>query len=435
MRPRWFGCVAWLTVALSGCGSLPSRHSSSPGNVVRIAGTKGHWQILLNGRPFELQGVGAAYARGSDGADYLAMARAMGANTVRTWGTRQGTREFLDQAHRYGLYVDAGIWLNPVYEDGTCSYITDTAYQRQVRDETIQYVTAYKNHPAILFWNIGNETIHFTRKEEERVAFSRFLEALVQEVHAIDPHHPVIHTSAFTSAVDYVKRYAPSVDIFGLNVYGGLEDAHREVIDKLSIPYVVTEFGPIGPWDRPRDIHGKAIELTDVERSEFYEQQAAFIQRHRGYALGGFPFALGEANQVSLIWWNLNYQRYKRFAFLKLQALYTKQPMGNRPPAVRALEFSKQQALRPGEPFEIRVDYWEPEGEAVEFRYFASTSEETPTLEEFQNREIPLKVDGRGPVVKAEAPRQEGIYRIYVVAVDPHDLAGTLSGTISVTAP
>ena len=360
------------------------------------------------------------------------MAREMGANTVRTWGTRQGTPAYLDSVYEAGLFVNAGIWLNPAYEDGTCSYITDNPCTRQARRETIEYVSMHKDHPAILFWNIGNEVVHWTKSEEERVAFARFLEELIQEVHAIDPNHPVIYTSAYTTAVDYIARYVPSLDILGLNIYGGLEEAHEAVVSKLDIPYVVTEFGPLGPWSQPTDVNGKAIDLTDVEKAFWYETYATLIQQYRGHCLGGYAFYLGESNQVSLTWWNVNFGPHKRSQFLTLEQLYAGRPIQNKPPHVSEVTLSKQQNLNPNEEFEICVRMREPEQEAVTFRYLASTVQEEANLEEFQNQEIPLVVEGRGSTVKARAPMQAGVYRIYAVAVDPHGLAGTASTTISV---
>ncbi len=431
-RPQPIVLLVILLVFFNGRHTFPQDERPSSGNIVAISGAKGHWGIVLNGRSFELRGVGIGYARGRDGTDYLAMARAMGANAIRTWGIRQGTLEYLDAAYKHGLYVDAGIWLNPAHEDGTYSYIHDEAYKRQVREETLRYVKEHRHHPAILFWNIGNETIYWTKREEERVAFCRFLDDLVREVHAIDPHHPVIYTSAFTTAVDYVKRYIPSLDAIGLNIYGGLEEAHQEVVSQLNIPYVVSEFGPLGPWDRPKDVNGKPVDLTDVEKADYYEQYATLIERYRGYGLGGFAFYLGETTQVSLTWWNLNDRQHPRLSFLTLAQAYTGRPIQNKPPVVFDLAVNKQANLHPGEAFEIRVRYREPEGEAVTFHYAASTDRETSTLEEFPNQEVPLGVEGDGAVVTANAPTQPGIYRIYVVALDPHGLAGTLSATIHV---
>jgi hypothetical protein len=419
-------------VLLDGCRAALPLGQSSPGNRVTITGEKGNWNLTVNGKPFQLKGVGVGYARGADGTDYLAMARELGANTVRTWGTRQGTPEYLNRAHREGLYVNAGIWLNPVYEDGTCSYLTDAAYQRQVRRETLDYVKKHRRHPAILFWNIGNEVISFTKREEERVGFARFLEQLVQEVHALDPDHPVVYTSSFTTDVPYIQQYVPSVDLIGLNIYGGLEAAHLEVTTRLNIPYVVTEFGPLGPWDRPRDLNGRPVDLTDAEKAVLYQEHGELIRSYRGYCLGGFAFLLGETSQASLTWWNMNYKRYRRRPFLTVKELYTGEPTQNYPPVVSALELSKQQNLQPGEEFEIRVAVREPEGEAVHIQYVASTDRDHGVFEESPNQEIPLKVvAGEGPV-KAQAPAESGMYRIYALAIDPHGLAGTLSRTISV---
>lgn len=402
------------------------------GNVVKIIGEKGSWKVILNEKPFPLKGVGMGYTHGAEGVDYLALAKEMGANTVRTWGERHGTKAYLDLAFERGLYVNAGIWLNHVFEDGVCSYLTDNDCTRDARIDVINYVKKYKNHPAILFWNIGNETIHFTESEEERIAFSRFLEELIKEVKLIDPNHPVVYTSAYTTAIDYIERYVPSLDIIGINVYGGLDKAHRQVKEKLNIPYLVSEYGPQGPWDQFNDINGKPIDQSDIDKAVLYQRHTKFIQEAQGYCLGGYVFYLGESTQVSLTWWNLTLKEHKRLSFVLMQQAYKNETITDRPPFIREITLNPQQGLAPGQMFDIHVDMLKKDNEGVRFRYYASTDNEHTDLDEFPNKEVALLIEGVGATVKARAPEEEGIYRIYAVALGENDLVDTLSSTISV---
>lgn len=410
--------------------------SSSKGNVVAISGTKGQWKILVNGEPFELKGVGAGRLTDKDSqADFLRLAKEMGANTVRTWGISQGTKEYLDKAHKLGLYVDAGIWMNIVEQDGTCSYLYDEECKARMRTETLDYVRTYKDHPAVLFWNIGNETFFWTKDDEERVAFAHYLEHLIKEVKEIDPDHPVVYASAFDTAVEYVQHFIPSLDIFGVNAYGGLEQIHHIVTEKMDIPYMVTEYGPLGSWDRGKDVNGRPVELTDQSKASYYKKLGHTAESYRGYCLGAFPFYLGEATDTGLTWWNLTYKQYKKLSYLVLQEFYTGQKSADVQLAnIVSMELSKRKGLRPAEPFEINVKTDRPSSENTEYRYFASTDLDFD-LTEFSNAQVPLEVAGSGAEVEAKAPQEPGIYRIYAVAITDGRYASTLSKTISVVQP
>ncbi|MDD4878889.1 MAG: glycoside hydrolase family 2 TIM barrel-domain containing protein, partial [Candidatus Omnitrophica bacterium] len=224
--------------------------AAAPGSVVKVTGKKGSWSLEVNGKAFYIKGAGVGKMTGLGGANYLKMAQELGANAVRTWGTDQGTQEYFDTALKYGLMVDAGIWLNYAKKGTEYSYIGDNEYKRKKRQEITDYVNKFKGHPALLMWNIGNEAIFFTKDEEERAALAKFLGETVQMVHKLDPDHPVIYTSADTTALPYIQQYVPGLDIFGMNIYGSVRISHGKW-DKsgLDMPYCVTEYGPHGPWD------------------------------------------------------------------------------------------------------------------------------------------------------------------------------------------
>jgi hypothetical protein len=285
---------------------------------VRVKGEKGSWYLEVNGKPFYIKGAGCGLAKGKRGEDYLKLAKELGANAVRTWGIDQGTKEYLDNAHRYGLMVCVGIWLDWVNEEGGYpSYVYDDEYKKQKRKEVLDYVNEFKNHPAILFWGVGNEAIYWTKDSKEKIAIAQFLESLIQEIHKVDPLHPVIYASALDyEELKIIKEYVPSLDIVGINSYGSIRFCHGKW-DYLgfNIPYVITEFGPYGPWDRPKDINGISIEQSDSQKARLYKEYIGQIFEFKGYNLGAFAFHLGETTQESMTWWNVNEGNLKRESF------------------------------------------------------------------------------------------------------------------------
>lgn len=407
-------------------------NSLQKGNVVQINGAKGRWDLLINGEPFRLKGVGAGRVHGKyKKADYLKLAKDLGANAVRTWGIDHGTQEYLDKAHEYSLYVNAGIWMNPVYDDGKGSYQDNEKYKNALAKEILTYVYKNKNHPAVLSWNIGNEVLFWTKSEEERIAFCRFLEEIIQEVHRIDPHHPVIYTSALTTAVSYIKKYIPSLDILGVNAYGGFDQAHQEIVENLDIPYIVTEYGTLGSWDSVKDMNGIFIESNDEVKAHYYKKFAHKIKSFYGYCLGGFAFYLGDTTQSSSTWWNLTYGTYPKYSYLVIQEMYTGIKMKLKPPVIKDVVFSKRKELDPGEGFSVEVKL-RSERDHLTYEYFATTAYETIYLEEYPNREISIYVEGEGPEVKLRAPSQPGIYRVYAVVKDEAGRASIFNKSISV---
>ncbi len=92
--------VLCLLVTMSGCSVF-----SSKGNSVQVKTINSGYELFVNNAPFYIKGVGAGEAFGKKGENYLALAKELGANVVRTWGTDQGTQKYLDEAHRQGLLV------------------------------------------------------------------------------------------------------------------------------------------------------------------------------------------------------------------------------------------------------------------------------------------------------------------------------------------
>ena len=410
---------------------------------VVIKGEKGDWSLEVDGEPFEIKGVGCGLGRGASGEDYLKMAKDMGANVVRTWGTDQGTQEYLDRAAELGLKVIAGIWINYVGAKGECSYRYDKEYMAAKRREIADYVLRFKDHPAVLMWGVGNEAIFFTEDEAERAALCRFLDEMIREVHRLDPSHPVVYASAGFTELGYLADAVPSLDVVGINEYGGIRTAHgsweRHGFDK---PYIFTEYGPHLSQDRPRDANGRATELMDYQKASLYEEMTEQIRSFRGYNLGGVVFHLGETTQESMTWWNLNQGGKKRPSYWVMYELYT----GQRSPCVRLPDGqaggpARQACVRLRK---LRLDKgrvppggWvsatiqpidEAQGAAVSYK--VSTAREG-VLQYFVNAWVPVDVEADGLTARIRMPAKKGVYRVYGF-VEKEGCVASASGTVAV---
>ncbi len=398
---------------------------------VRVEKNGTGWQLLVDGSPFYIKGAGCGRAYGIKGEDYLRMARDMGANCVRTWGTENGDQEYLDKAREYGLMVDAGIWLNWIDPGKKFSYKGDTQFKRDKWNEAVGYVRRFKGHPAVLMWNVGNETMSFSNDEEEKIAFCAFLETLIKEIHAIDPGHPVIYSSAGYTEFSYLKKYVPSLDIVGANCYCGIGIIHsmweRTGFDK---PYVITEFGPYLPMSGMQDVNGRSMELGDYQKASLYKRYAAQLVGLKGCNLGGFVFHLGDTSQESMTWWNVNHEYFKKQAYWVMYERYTGLPAPFAAPRLGRLILSKQKGLRPGETFEAEVQVMGTDREYVYDCLLSTTIE--GVQQHYVNEYVDAGVTGSGPKVTVRAPDTEGIYRVYFFVKDNAGNMSAVSKTIEV---
>lgn len=400
-------------------------------NVVRVVGERGAWSLEVNGRPFEIRGVGCGVAIGKKGEDFLLMARDMGVNCVRTWGTDQGTHAYLDRAHQLGLLVDAGIWIN--WEDPKIgmTYLKDNRHLRARRKEALDYVRRFKNHPAVLMWNVGNEAFFHSKSDEEKAAMSVWLEELVRDIKRIDPNHPVMTTEADAGALAYLRRI-PSLDLIGVNTYGSVRSVHGRW-EKLGFecPYVITEYGPTLPSDSQKDENGQPIELRDADKAKIYANLTSQIREFRGACLGGFVFHLGDTTQESLSWWNLNQSDAKRESYWKMRELYTGDKVPVPLPRVQSLQLSRT-TLAPDEPFDAQIVLRDRGQGSLKFWFEMSTSQQN-VLQHYVNQRIdPRATWLPSGTARLIAPSKEGIYRVYAFVRDEKGSLSSLNRTIRV---
>lgn len=428
--PRFFISLIFpvvLIAASAGCGAYK-------GNQVSIAKPPaGGYELIVNGVPLYIQGVGVGEGWGKEGENYLALARELGANTVRTWGVDQGTQKYLDEAHRQGLFVFAGIWINFTDKKQGVCYTGGCEERLKAKEkEALDYVRAFKDHPAVIAWNVGNECLFFTKDENEKIALAQFIEKLIVQIKKIDPHHPVVYASVNTLDLKYLKKYVPSLDIVGMNIYGSVIGSQSGWTGlSFDKPYVVTEFGPLGPWDLPKDQHGKMVELSDYVKAGQYKTHWSLIRERRGKNIGGFVFHLGETSQESLTMWNLNDGVLKKEPFVVMQKFYgaAKEPLDHAP-KIRSFQ-GVPPIVSPGQDFDVRVAAEDPEGSDLSYEFKASSAAQD-VLQYYVNEEVPLEVKGKGPNVTILAPQKPGIYRIYAFVRDTMGRSSSANDTMEV---
>lgn len=147
----------------------------------------------------------------------LDLLKSMNANGIRTW--TEPNALLLDELSDRKMMVAVGLILpwGDIYNDPV-----------RLQAETnriIAYVNTYKNHPAVLFWIMGNEIeLHFSPGQApiQTPLYFAFLERLAQAIKAADPNHPVATAVAFNpTLIQTYNNTVPSMDIWAVNTYPG----------------------------------------------------------------------------------------------------------------------------------------------------------------------------------------------------------------------
>jgi len=169
--------------------------------------------IMVDGEPYLIKGI--CYHPvpiGSDKRDFsnlrqdMKLMKEAGINTIRVYEPIT-EEEVLDYIDAVGMKVIMGFGYD----------------QKGVFDiksgSVIDYVKAYKDHNAILFWELGNEYNYHPKWFENDIAnWYRIMERTAQEIKKLDASHPVA-TAHGELPSDLALSMARSIDVWGMNVY------------------------------------------------------------------------------------------------------------------------------------------------------------------------------------------------------------------------
>ncbi|MFE2427680.1 discoidin domain-containing protein [Streptomyces sp. NPDC059373] len=408
--------------------SVPSGASD-----VHVTGSQGAWQLSVNGSPYQVKGV--TWGPSNTTADaHMRDLKALGVNTVRTWGTDAASQPLLDSAAAYGLKVVNGFWLNQ-----GADYVNDTTYMNNTLADIKKWVTAYKDHPGVLMWDVGNEVILTTQDhysgdaiEQQRIAYAKYVDTVAQAIHAIDPNHPVTSTDAWTGAWKYYQAYTPHLDLYAVNSYGAVCDVKQAWTDGgYTKPYIVTESGEPGEWEVPADSNGVATEPADTAKRDGYLNAWKCVSGHTGVALGATLFHYGTENDFGGAWFNLEPHGWKRLSYYAVAQAYGGKPQADTPPVISAMTLSNTGTVPAGGTFTLAATATDPDGDTIRYQlmYCSKYVDGSTGL---KNVAFTQTGDGRFTVT---APRTLGVWKVYVYAYDGHGNVGIETRSFRVVAP
>ena len=257
--------------------------------------------LLVDGAAFDIKGIcwnpipvgekhpdGLAFRKDSPAysLEYierdLTLIAEAGFNTLRTYQPILD-RDVLDLAHAYGLKVIVPVLI----------------HHATTNDEAKQLVSSLMNHPAILFWEIGNEWNYnnFYNYEGSYGQSVARISEVIAIIRSIDTNLPISTNYGEIPSRDLVDGL--DVDIWSLNIYrsddfGDVFEVWEGLSDK---PMYIGEYGADAIDNRndaalyaPYDQEFAVVKLTKQIIAEYASQD-------RGSVLGGAVFEFSDE------WW------------------------------------------------------------------------------------------------------------------------------------
>jgi len=259
--------------------------------------------ILKNengGFDLSIDGV-KTYIKGVGGTNKIDLAAQNGSNAFRTWGgNTKSISRAVELAAQNNMFIMQGISLPKEPE----RYL-DEEFKANTMQSVRKIVEAFKDDPNILIWGLGNE-IELGGRNNSAYSWG-FVEKLAKMIKSIDSRHLVATVITHNQrALDSIAKYAPSLDLVGINSYGSIDKVEEIVLESsYEGPYMITEWGPTGWWETSKTDWGAPIEQTSEEKRVVYENRYNDYIYGSERCLGSFVFLWGQKEERTPTWFSM----------------------------------------------------------------------------------------------------------------------------------
>ncbi len=297
-----FRCRGKLTLILSPLlffilFSCSNRHEKKEEKVVFVKKTPAGYQMFRNGEPF--------YIKGASGNINLNALQKAGANTVRIYDTLN-LKQVLDDSHKYGLAAIVDIPF-PRYSKEFSVY-KDKNFIEAHSNAIRQLVLKHKDHPALLFWMLGNE-IMYPYIYGNRHFYTHF-NGLIDLIHELDPNHPISTALASFGGKRLTSIYirSPKLDFISFNIFGALSSLEEEKTKYtfgMDQPFFISEWGINGPWEETQNLWGVPIEKNSTDKAMMVKDRYKSFIANNGNCLGSTVFYWGTKQESTPTWFSI----------------------------------------------------------------------------------------------------------------------------------
>ncbi|GGG57691.1 hypothetical protein GCM10011378_37230 [Hymenobacter glacieicola] len=395
---------------------------------VKVVRTAQGYQLLRGGKPY--------FIKGGAGLHHYDQLQAAGANSVRLWSADYAD-DRMNEAHRHGLTVMLGLWLE--HASKKFDYYDKEQVARQ-KENLRRQVLQYRYHPALLAWDVGNEL----DLESATPQVFRSVNDIARMIHELDPYHPV--TTTLTSSVvrlKQIKSLCPAIDFISFNAFGNLLDL-GERLEKIdgSTPYLVTEFGARGYWESPVTSWQAAKEQNSTQQAAFIRQRyLKTVLGDRAACLGSYVFFWGNKFEYTPTWFSLFAPTGEKTAVVDvMQELWSGRAPRNRAPNISDLWLtangSHNNQLLPQTEYVVQLATTDPENDSLRtvwevFPDIILKAEANDTRESSLAtpsdavRDVVLAANSQRAVLRT--PQRPGAYRLSVHVFDGQGSVATAS--------
>jgi len=421
----------WLLVALATCLGANCARSQVVSKTIQpvkvaLRHTDGKWRLYVNQKEFFIHGAGLEYG------DQEKLVAA-GGNSFRTWrpeNGRESGQQVMDRAAKNGLYVAMG--LDVARERDGFDYADTNAVAKQLaKIKTI--VLQFKNHPALLFWDIGNElnlNSHNPRVWDAVNEISKM-------IHQVDPNHPTTTSLAGINKelVGDIKSRASDLDFLSVQSYADIVNLPHELRESgWRGPYVVTEWGATGHWECGATAWGAPIEDDSSVKADWYQKRyQAAIAPDTTNCLGSYVFLWGQKQERTPTWYGMFLNSGEATETVDvMQYIWTGKWPEVRSPRLQNFSLAGKTApqnihLFSGQDYAAAVQAQSFNGDSLTYSWEIREESSAKSIggdAESEPQCLPGLIDqGDTANVDFKAPAKSGPYRLFVYVHDGHQKA------------
>jgi hypothetical protein len=269
-----------------------------------------------------------------------------------------------------------------------------------------------------LLWGIGNE---MEGEAGDKVKIWQAVNDAAKLAKELDPNHPTMTVIAEIGGfkIPNLHKYCPDVDIIGINSYGGGTTlAQRCAKLNGTKPYIVTEFGPVGPWEIAKTPWGAAYEPTSTEKAGMYRKTYEGSIARQPLCLGSYAFLWGQKQETTATWFGMFLADGTRLqAVDTMTELWTGQPPSKLCPTLQQIKLHGKVEFSPGEIFTADLDAADLNGQPLSVRWVVQPEQPEKLSAGAEEKKLPeittAIINGDLHHAEVMAPKKAGGYRLF----------------------